>query len=73
MRLAAYLKKHGISKEEFAAKIGVHPTTIYRLVRGGNFPKLATCATITAATDGKVTANDFLRAKVNYDKEGEPA
>lgn len=60
MQLSAYLTERGESVEQFAQRIGVHPTTIYRLLNGVNFPLAATIKRILSATGGKVTANDFF-------------
>jgi len=61
MKLAEYLKLHPeLSQEEFAAKIGRSGATVSRLARGINPPDWATVVAIVEATDGAVTANDFL-------------
>lgn len=60
MRLATYLSERGETVVSFAARIGVYPTTVYRLLNGVNFPLPATMRRIQTATNGKVTPNDFF-------------
>ena len=60
MRLDVYLERNNITVEQFADSIGVHRTSIYRFMRGIAFPRPATIQKITAATEGRVTANDFI-------------
>jgi transcriptional regulator with XRE-family HTH domain len=60
MRLDWYLEKNGIAVEQFAAEIGVHRTSVYRFMKGLAFPRPSTIERITAATHGKVNANDFI-------------
>lgn len=60
MRLAAYLKKHEISPEQFAKVVGLHMTTVYRLLAGDSMPKRSTIGAIVHATGGQVRAVDLL-------------
>jgi transcriptional regulator with XRE-family HTH domain len=60
MTLVNYLKRHHITRDEFAALIGVDRVSVWRWENGRAFP-LRYIAAITAATGGKVTANDFIR------------
>lgn len=60
MQLAQYLKRNKVSRAEFASRIGVDPVSVWRWENGRVFP-LRYIAAITAATEGKVTANDFIR------------
>jgi hypothetical protein len=59
MRLTTYLSERGETAISFAARIGVYPTTVYRLLNGVNFPLPATMLRIQTVTNGKVTPNDF--------------
>lgn len=59
MTLTDYMNAHGLSDEDFAAKIGVNRTTVSRLRRTNQRPAFATMNAIVSATGGQVTANDF--------------
>jgi DNA-binding transcriptional regulator YdaS (Cro superfamily) len=59
MRLSKYLDKNHLTPEQFAAKIGVHMTTVYRLLSGATLPKRTTITAIRDATGGLVTAADL--------------
>jgi transcriptional regulator with XRE-family HTH domain len=60
MRLSAYLKKHDLSPEKFAEIVGLHMTTVYRLLAGDSMPKRSTIGAIVRATNGEVRAVDLL-------------
>lgn len=62
MRLSEYLAKTKTSPEKFAAKVGVHPTTIYRLLSGTTIPKRENLKRIIAATGGEVSVVDLMAA-----------
>ena len=62
MRLSEYLAKKGLSPEQFAAIVGVHPTTIYRQLAGATIPKRQNLAKIIEATDGEVAISDLMFA-----------
>lgn len=62
MRLSEYLAKTSQSPEQFALKVGVHPTTIYRLLSGATIPKRENLKKIIAATEGEVTIIDLMAA-----------
>jgi predicted transcriptional regulator len=62
MRLSEYLAKNELNPETFAAKVGVHPTTIYRLLSGATIPKRQNLAKIIAATKGEVDISDLMFA-----------
>jgi DNA-binding transcriptional regulator YdaS (Cro superfamily) len=58
MKLADYIKRRHANARAFARDIGVHWTTINRIMRG--FPPApATAAKIIAATEGKVGIADL--------------
>lgn len=60
MNLADYLREAGLTSSQFAEVVGVPPSTITRIVRGDRTPRIETAAKIALATNGAVTANDFL-------------
>lgn len=62
MRLSEYLAKHQKTPEQFAARVGVHPTTIYRLLSGATIPKRQNLAKIIEATGGEVDITDLMAA-----------
>jgi predicted transcriptional regulator len=62
MRLSEYLAKNEMNPEQFAAKVGVHPTTIYRLLSGATIPKRQNLRKIIAATEGLVDISDLMFA-----------
>jgi transcriptional regulator with XRE-family HTH domain len=62
MRLSEFLAKRQMSPESFAALVGVHPTTIYRLLNGATIPKRGNLTKILAATEGDVTVSDLMFA-----------
>jgi predicted transcriptional regulator len=62
MRLSVYLAKNQLNPEQFAAKVGVHPTTIYRLLSGATIPKRQNLKKIIAATEGEVDISDLMFA-----------
>jgi hypothetical protein len=74
MRLSEFLAKHELNPEQFAAKVGVHPTTIYRLLSGATIPKRGNLKKIIAATGGEVGVTDLMFAAFpSKPKEQEPA
>jgi transcriptional regulator with XRE-family HTH domain len=69
MILGDYLTTVGKTVADFAAEIGVHPNSLHRYMRGARLPKKKILRKISQATDGAVTANDF----VTTDHEAEAA
>jgi predicted transcriptional regulator len=69
MRLSVYLAKNQLNPEQFAAKVGVHPTTIYRLLSGATIPKRQNLKKIIAATEGEVDIGDLMFAVSAEPKE----
>jgi DNA-binding transcriptional regulator YdaS (Cro superfamily) len=59
MQLSRYLSDHAISYTKFARLLNVSPITVYRWIHGLRFPSRHLSA-IAKATNGKVTANDFV-------------
>jgi len=62
MKLSDYLKRNKIDRHQFAAIIGVDRVSVYRWETGKAFP-IRHLNKIIAATDGKVTANDFAQTE----------
>jgi predicted transcriptional regulator len=60
MTLSEYLGRHSVSVSAFAAKVGVPPSTIWRVIKRQRDPGLDLLGKIMKATDGAVTPNDFL-------------
>lgn len=60
MKLSAYLKAEGLSPTAFARRVGVNQSTIARLVSGQRGASMSLIARIKDATNGVVTADDFL-------------
>jgi transcriptional regulator with XRE-family HTH domain len=69
MRLSEYLAKNGMNPEQFAARVGVHPTTIYRLLSGATIPKRQNLKKIIEATKGEVDISDLMFAVSQEPKE----
>ena len=64
MKLADYLEKNALSRQEFADRIGVSTETIRLYLAGERTPRRKQMTAITEQTGGKVTANDFYSAEV---------
>lgn len=64
MKLADYMTLVGIKDTAFAEKVGRDQSTISRIRRGEVLPDWSTVVRIAEATDGAVTANDFMPAPV---------
>ena len=60
MKLEAYLKSADLDDEAFGALISRDRTTVYRLRLGRTKPDWDTVIKIREATDGKVSAEDWL-------------
>lgn len=59
--LRTYRKDKGISLEAIAAKAKVTRTSLSRIERGLQTPSLDLVGRIITATDGALSADDFLR------------
>lgn len=62
MRLADYLAREGLTHEQFADRIKRSQPAVTRYVNGERFPDRDALVAIKAATQGDVTADDFLPA-----------
>ncbi|MGO9420046.1 3,4-dihydroxy-2-butanone-4-phosphate synthase [Roseiarcus sp.] len=61
MKLVVWLRQKGVSRAEFARRIGVSPGAVTLICRGdGAWLSRETAERIVAETDGAVTPNDFL-------------
>ncbi len=59
-KLKQYLESEGLKQQEFAAKVGVNPSTICRLLDGAE-PRVTLAVRIEKATKGKVRCEDWLQ------------
>lgn len=62
MKLADYLRKHGISDKTFAEKAGLHFTEVWNYRTERRMPRADKVAAIEKATGGEVRAKDFRKA-----------
>ena len=61
MKLTDWLSRHGVSRAEFARRIGVSPGAVTLICRDdGAWLSRETAERIVAETGGAVTPNDFL-------------
>lgn len=60
MKLRDYLDHNGLTKAQFAERIGVSEETIRRYVTGERIPDKKKMSKIALATACQVTANDFF-------------
>ena len=69
MKIADYMKLHGLSPAQMAELIGVSRPTVVRYVQGNRYPNSATMRRIMAATQGEVTPSDFF-GKMKWTHDG---
>ncbi len=60
MKLSQYLESKGLHYSDFAAKLGVAPSTVHRWLAEKYHPSLAQAAAVERATKGAVKLSDFL-------------
>lgn len=60
MTLSDYLNRQKITRAAFGVTIGAHPITVQRWCSGAMRPSWPRLAAIEAATNGAVTAADFV-------------
>ena len=60
MRLSDYLKAEGMTLAQFGSQIGISASTVHRYATGLRVPKPEVMSRVFAATDGRVTPNDFF-------------
>lgn len=61
--LETYLEEAGLTLDDFGRRIGVSAVTIHRWAKGKSRPSWTNVSLIEQATDGVVTAQDFVPAK----------
>jgi DNA-binding transcriptional regulator YdaS (Cro superfamily) len=69
MKLRDYLHHNRIPKGEFADLVGISGPWLSQLCEGRGWPSREVAARISSATNGEVTANDF----VNLEESSQPA
>jgi transcriptional regulator with XRE-family HTH domain len=60
MKLKAWLNKEGLSKTEFAKKVGITRHALYLYLKGKRQPRLDIALRIEEATNGEVTVKDLI-------------
>lgn len=60
MKLTDYISSKKMTASQFAGEVGVPASTITRLLRGERRPGINLISRIVQATEGRVTAEDFL-------------
>jgi len=60
MQLKEYRLSKKLSSKEFAERLGVDNSTLFRYETGARFPSREVLVRIKEVTKGKVTANDFV-------------
>jgi len=61
MTLTEYLRSRKETHDAFARRLGVHPVTVSKWCSGSMRPSWPKMGAISCATDGAVTAADFIR------------
>ena len=65
MKLGTYLSTAKVTPAQIASKIGVSEKAVVHWVAGNRTPRPKQMVKIIAATNGAVTANDFLPSQSN--------
>jgi adenosyl cobinamide kinase/adenosyl cobinamide phosphate guanylyltransferase len=60
MKLSDYMAAHGITDEQMAQRVGRHRSRVSRHRRGVERPDWNAVSAYHTATDGEVTANDWM-------------
>ena len=60
MHIKKFLEKSGTYYSDFAKKVAVTPTSVFRYIKGTRLPDKDTLKKIYKETDGQVTPNDFF-------------
>ena len=63
MTLSEYLSAKKLTRAQFAEMLGVHAVTVSKWCSGAMRPEWSRLRAIADATDGAVTAEDFLPAE----------
>ena len=61
MKLHTWLKRHGKTATWLAKETGLSVSQVSRVIAGARSPSLEACEKIADATDGAVTADDFMK------------
>lgn len=61
--LERYLKKSGLTQQEFADQLGVSHVAVWHWVTGQRVPRAETAVAIERVTEGSVKVADLLRKK----------
>lgn len=61
MRLKTYLRLNGLTQKQFAENVGSTYWAVRKWCYGERMPRPAQLRKINSATNGQVTANDFMR------------
>lgn len=64
MRLNAWLVLHDVKENDFAHKIGVHPSTVSKYLVHGVIPRPEVMREIFLVTRGQVQPNDFYNLSI---------
>ena len=59
-KLKQYRTAKGLSQEDFAKSVGVQKAAISRIEQGKRVPSMGLVARIVEASDGELSANDFM-------------
>lgn len=62
MDVERYFERTGDTKHKLSQRVGCSPTTITRSLKGQRSPSLGLARRIEAATDGKISAVEFMAA-----------
>lgn len=68
MHISEWLLNSNMSQAAFARIIGRDPVRAHRIIKQGSIPNADEMQRIYAATNGKVTANDFYNLPINGKK-----
>ena len=60
MKLAEYLREHGLTQTAFAQKAGLPVSRVNEWIKGKGRPTLDGLASVVKATDGAVGLADFV-------------
>lgn len=59
MKIRSYLKKHNLTQEEFAKKVGVSPGAVWQWINGESRVDPRRVRKIEAITEGEVSRHDL--------------
>lgn len=72
MKLAAWLKRNGVSDEKAGAALGVSRVTVSRLRRGKMVPSFDLAARINIYTGGKVPPDEWMELAIDAADDVQP-